>query len=78
MNRTSDSFTSAQLSLLALATLALLGLRLFEFGFSGAGLHVDEAQYWLWSNNLDWGYFPKSALAMVAPWMPSRPVLEPT
>lgn len=59
MNRTSDSFTSAQWSLLGLATLALLGLRLFEFGISGAGLHVDEAQYWLWSNDLDWGYFSK-------------------
>lgn len=24
-----------------------------------AGLHVDEAQYWLWSKHLDWGYFSK-------------------
>jgi 4-amino-4-deoxy-L-arabinose transferase-like glycosyltransferase len=24
-----------------------------------AGLHVDEAQYWLWSKDLDWGYFSK-------------------
>jgi hypothetical protein len=24
-----------------------------------AGLHVDEAQYWLWSRDLDWGYFSK-------------------
>jgi 4-amino-4-deoxy-L-arabinose transferase-like glycosyltransferase len=26
---------------------------------SGASLHVDEAQYWVWSRDLDWGYFSK-------------------
>mgnify|MGYP003353868740 CR=1 FL=1 len=25
----------------------------------GVGLHVDEAQYWWWSRNLQWGYFSK-------------------
>lgn len=26
---------------------------------SGAGLHVDEAQYWDWSRDLQWGYYSK-------------------
>lgn len=26
---------------------------------SGAGLHVDEAQYWDWSRELHWGYYSK-------------------
>jgi len=55
MNRPSSS----TLVILVLLSLALLGLRMFEFTFSGAGLHVDEAQYWLWSRDLQWGYFSK-------------------
>ena len=55
MNRPSLS----TLAILALLSLALLGLRMFEFTVSGAGLHVDEAQYWLWSRDLQWGYFSK-------------------
>jgi 4-amino-4-deoxy-L-arabinose transferase-like glycosyltransferase len=55
MNRPSSS----TLAILALLSLALLGLRMFEFTLSGAGLHVDEAQYWLWSRDLQWGYFSK-------------------
>jgi len=26
---------------------------------AGLGLHFDEAQYWVWSTHLDWGYFSK-------------------
>lgn len=26
---------------------------------AGAGLHVDEAQYWAWAQSLDWGYYSK-------------------
>lgn len=55
MNRPKSSI----LLILALLSFALLGLRMFEFTFSGAGLHVDEAQYWLWSRDLQWGYFSK-------------------
>ena len=25
----------------------------------GVTLYVDEAQYWTWAQNLDWGYFSK-------------------
>ena len=55
MNRLSSS----TLATLVLLSLVLLGLRMFEFTLSGAGLHVDEAQYWLWSRDLQWGYFSK-------------------
>lgn len=51
--------TPSTLAILALLSLALLGLRMLEFTLSGAGLHVDEAQYWLWSRDLQWGYFSK-------------------
>ena len=47
------------IAILVLLSLALLGLRMVEFTLSGAGLHVDEAQYWLWSRDLQWGYFSK-------------------
>ena len=47
------------LMVLVLLSVALLGLRMLEFTLSGAGLHVDEAQYWLWSRDLQWGYFSK-------------------
>lgn len=57
MNRTPAS-TSA-LVILVLLSVGLLGLRMLEFTLSGAGLHVDEAQYWLWSRDLQWGYFSK-------------------
>ncbi len=33
--------------------------RLTALGFDRTDLWVDEAQYWLWSQNLDWGYFSK-------------------
>lgn len=45
----------------AMAALALL-LRVGVMQCSGAGLHVDEAQYWWWSQSLRWGYFSKPPL----------------
>src|SRR5262245_22640845 len=48
------------------ATLAFLGvliaatwIRIEVLRFNPLGLGVDEAQYWLWSRSLDWGYFTK-------------------
>lgn len=38
---------------------ALIALRLVVWLVSGAGLHVDEAQYWIWSQQLQWGYYSK-------------------
>jgi 4-amino-4-deoxy-L-arabinose transferase-like glycosyltransferase len=34
-------------------------LRIALSAFSGASLHVDEAQYWDWSRHLQWGYYSK-------------------
>jgi len=44
---------------LAAGLALLLALRLLAVWGSGAGLHVDEAQYWVWSRTLDWGYYSK-------------------
>ena len=38
---------------------ALTLWRLAALAFDSTGLWVDETQYWLWSQNLDWGYFSK-------------------
>ena len=40
----------------------LLAWRLWQVAHNGAGLHVDEAQYWYWSQALEWGYFSKPPL----------------
>ncbi|MEN9904974.1 MAG: hypothetical protein RLZZ555_1539 [Pseudomonadota bacterium] len=45
-----------------LALVVLLAWRLWQVQHSGAGLHVDEAQYWYWSQALEWGYFSKPPL----------------
>ncbi|MBT8408139.1 MAG: glycosyltransferase family 39 protein [Alphaproteobacteria bacterium] len=46
---------------------ALTLWRLIALGFDRTDLWVDEAQYWLWSQNLDWGYFSKPP--MIAFWL---------
>ncbi len=46
----------------ALGLILLLGWRLWQVAHSGASLHVDEAQYWYWSQALEWGYFSKPPL----------------
>ncbi len=37
----------------------LLAFRMWTMLASGSGLHVDEAQYWVWSRKLQWGYYSK-------------------
>lgn len=44
---------------LALLLLGLTVWRAWTVVHVGAGLHVDEAQYWAWSKALDWGYYSK-------------------
>ncbi len=44
---------------LLLALGAILLLRVAVMLASGAGLYVDEAQYWVWSQHLAWGYWSK-------------------
>jgi lipid A galacturonosyltransferase RgtD len=45
------------------AALAFIGLvtlyRVIMLAFDHTDLYVDEAQYWLWAQNLDWGYYSK-------------------
>jgi 4-amino-4-deoxy-L-arabinose transferase-like glycosyltransferase len=45
--------------LLALLLPGLWLLRMWTAAHSGAGLFVDEAQYWEWSRDLAWGYYSK-------------------
>ncbi len=45
-------------ALLALAV-GLLAWRLWVIPHAGITLYVDEAQYWTWAQQLDWGYFSK-------------------
>lgn len=44
---------------LLLLSLSIVAWRLLAISGSGATLYVDEAQYWLWSQHLEWGYFSK-------------------
>ena len=47
---------------LILAFWAIAAVTLYRvvlLGFSTADLFVDEAQYWVWGQNLDWGYYSK-------------------
>jgi len=39
--------------------LGLLLIRVIALVLSPYGLHGDEAQYWAWAQDLDWGYFSK-------------------
>ncbi|HJV71002.1 glycosyltransferase family 39 protein [Ideonella sp.] len=51
--------------------LLLIGLTIWRAWIvvhAGAGLHVDEAQYWAWAQSLDWGYYskPPAIAALIA------------
>jgi 4-amino-4-deoxy-L-arabinose transferase-like glycosyltransferase len=62
MTNASSAETRLTPGLLAAALLALLALRLAGLIWSGLGLYVDEAQYWLWSRQLAFGYFSKPGM----------------
>ncbi len=47
---------------------ALLIFRVAALFISPLGLHGDEAQYWAWSKDLDWGYFTKPPLIAWVIW----------
>lgn len=53
--------TSYQTYLLVII-IVVLALRLSVLIASPLNLHGDEAQYWVWSQKLDWGYFSKPPL----------------
>lgn len=44
------------------AIAALTAYRVALLAFARADLFVDEAQYWLWGQELDWGYYSKPPL----------------
>ena len=48
---------------------ALLVFRISALLISPWGLHGDEAQYWAWSKDLDWGYFTKPPLIAWTIWV---------
>ncbi len=48
--------------LLAALVLALIGFKAWLTQAAGFDLHYDEAQYWEWSQQLDWSYYSKGPL----------------
>lgn len=48
--------------------MAMLIFRVGALLLSPLGLHGDEAQYWAWSKDLDWGYFTKPPLIAWTIW----------
>lgn len=54
--------------LLAFAIL-ITTYRFLTVKFSGISLFFDEAQYWDWSNHLDWGYFSKPPFVAAMIWL---------
>lgn len=51
--------TNAYLKLLAAISFLKIAAILFLTHLSDIGLSPDEAQYWTWSQHLDWGYYSK-------------------
>ena len=50
---------ASRVSLLLGLTALLLAWRFWALPRLGITLYVDEAQYWTWAQQLDWGYFSK-------------------
>ena len=50
---------SSRVGLLLGLTALLLAWRFWALPRLGITLYVDEAQYWTWAQQLDWGYFSK-------------------
>jgi hypothetical protein len=46
----------------ALGVGLITALRMILLGFNETDLFVDEAQYWLWGQQLDFGYYSKPPL----------------
>lgn len=60
--RALSAWTRGPLVLGLAGVLALTLWRVLLLPFDRADLFVDDAQYWLWSRDLDWGYFSKPPL----------------
>jgi 4-amino-4-deoxy-L-arabinose transferase-like glycosyltransferase len=48
--------------LLSIAVILLLMVKAWLINIAGYELHFDEAQYWEWSQQLDWSYYSKGPL----------------
>jgi 4-amino-4-deoxy-L-arabinose transferase-like glycosyltransferase len=64
---------------LAMLLVGLTIWRVWIVVHTGAGLHVDEAQYWAWSQALDWGYYSKppaiaAIIALSTSWFGDGPL----
>ncbi len=56
------SATQTRFNPLTVGLVAILGLAIYRavlLWFSTADLFMDESQYWLWGQELDWGYYSK-------------------
>ena len=65
MNKQMDRYQKWTLWLIAV----LVIFRTAALMISPLGLHGDEAQYWAWSKDLDWGYFTKPPLIAWTIWV---------
>lgn len=61
MLRTGAAFDRATLAF-AVVLIALTAGRIWALFHNPVGLYFDEAQYWMWSRTLEWGYFTKPPL----------------
>jgi hypothetical protein len=52
-----------------LACVAVTVWRLFELFSNPINLSFDEAQYWGWAQDLDWGYFSKPPMIAWVIWL---------
>ncbi|MDJ0808105.1 MAG: glycosyltransferase family 39 protein, partial [Gammaproteobacteria bacterium] len=57
-----DSISRREWFYLLVIALGLLPLKFWLTRLSGLEMHFDEAQYWTWSQQLDWSYATKGPL----------------
>ncbi len=60
--RATSFISERPVAAVALAALFVTMVRVLLLLFTHANLGPDEAQYWVWSKTLDWGYFSKPPL----------------
>jgi 4-amino-4-deoxy-L-arabinose transferase-like glycosyltransferase len=68
MSENNAQATHARFRAVALLVLSLTILRLGVLFGSPLDLYPDEAQYWLWSRTLDFGYYSKPPMIAWAIW----------
>jgi 4-amino-4-deoxy-L-arabinose transferase-like glycosyltransferase len=66
----SDGSTQFRLAVMIVAAITLV--RIVVLLATPLQLYPDEAQYWWWAQNLDWGYFSKPPLIAWIVWLTTR------